>query len=120
MAENKNLTIGRKGENLATRYLKSNKYIIITRNYYSTFGELDIIAKDNNTLVFVEVKTRTSNLTSALNSVSYAKQQKIIATASLYLNEHPEFENLATRFDVIAIIFKDNKYSLKHLKDAFI
>ena len=112
--------LGQKGEDMAVAFLQSKGFKIIKRNFEAGQNEIDIITSDNADLVFVEVKTRTSNLTSALNSVSYAKQQKMIATASLYLNEHPEYENLATRFDVIAIIFKDNKYSLKHLKDAFI
>ena len=120
MPENKKTTLGKQGEDLAVSFLGSNHYTIITRNFFSAFGEIDIIAQKEDTLVFVEVKTRTSNFTNALNSVSFAKQQKMIATASQFLEEQPEYEDLATRFDVISVIFRDGRYSLRHLKDAFI
>jgi len=120
MLENITLTLGKKGEDIAVRFLQSNNYSIIMRNFFSSFGEIDIISYKKDTLIFVEVKTRTSNFTNALNSVSFAKQQKMKATAEQFLNKHPEYENYATRFDVISVIFKDNVYSLKHLEDAFI
>jgi putative endonuclease len=120
MLENKKMTLGKQGEDIAANYLDSNNYLILSRNFFSSFGELDIIVLKEDTVVFVEVKTRTSNFTNAFNSVSFVKQQKMTATASAFLNSHPEYEDFATRFDVISIIFKQNQFSLKHLKDAFI
>ncbi|MDA3813519.1 MAG: YraN family protein [Candidatus Cloacimonetes bacterium] len=75
---NKNIKqIGSKGEELAREFLMANNYQIIKTNFHSPYGEIDIIAKDNGTLVFIEVKTRSSNLDSALNSISISKRKKI-------------------------------------------
>lgn len=114
------MTLGKQGEDLAVRFLTANQYTILKRNFFSAFGEIDIITQKGDTLVFVEVKTRTSNFTNALNSVSFAKQQKMITTAAQFLADHTEYEDLATRFDVISVIFRDQSYSLKHWPDAFI
>jgi len=114
-----NKRLGQSGENSATDFLLSNGYKIITRNYHSAYGELDIIASKDDTIVFIEVKTRSSNTEAALNSVSVSKQTKLKKTASIFLSQHTSFELLATRFDVISIIHKNHKQQLNHLKDAF-
>ena len=109
------------GEDLAVTYLISNHYNIIARNFYSQYGEIDIISEYENTLIFIEVKTRSSSFEIAFNSVSFLKQKKISRTASLFLSKYPKYDNYVTRFDVIAILFypQSNSYSLKHLKNAF-
>lgn len=113
------MTLGKQGENLAVRYLQANNYRILARNFFSSYGELDIIAQQEDTLIFIEVKTRTSTFDQAENSVSAAKQQKMLATAELFLQQHPACEEMPTRFDVISVIFRNSQYNLKHLKDAF-
>ncbi len=112
--------IGSQGEVLAKKYLMSNMYEIIETNFHSPYGEIDIIAKDNDTLVFIEVKTRSSNLESALNSISVSKRKKISKTASYYLSKNNCFENIFTRFDIIIILLNKTHTTLKHMKEAFI
>ena len=119
MLENKNKTLGKHGEELAVRFLQTHRYHIIIRNYCSLYGEIDIIARQQDTIVFVEVKTRTSSFSQAENSVSWAKQQKMLETAAFYLQTHPEYDDLPTRFDVISIIFRRQEFVIKHLPDAF-
>ncbi|MCD4796904.1 MAG: YraN family protein [Candidatus Cloacimonetes bacterium] len=112
------ISIGKSGEETAVDFLRTKEYQIISRNYFSPYGEIDIIAIDENELVFIEVKTRNSNLETALNSVSLSKQKKLAKTASYFLLKNPRFEDMATRFDVIVIL--KNKNQIKHLKDAFL
>jgi len=110
------------GEDLASSYLKDLNYQIVCRNYHSRYGEIDIIVLDQDELVFVEVKTRSSSYEDALNSISRAKQQKLYKTAGMYLASHPKYENHFTRFDVIVVLKhskKGNKPEIFHLKEAF-
>ncbi|HYM65574.1 MAG TPA: YraN family protein [Candidatus Sulfotelmatobacter sp.] len=73
------------GEEIAVKFLKEKGYKIIERNFRKGYGEIDIIAVQNNTLVFVEVKTRTTSLFGgAANSISYHKLQTLIKTAQFY------------------------------------
>lgn len=111
--------IGAKGEKKAKEFLISNKHKIINTNFHSPYGEIDIISLDNGTLVFIEVKTRSSNLDSALNSISISKRKKISKTASYFLSKNHQYEHLYTRFDVIIILTHDNHITLKHIKEAF-
>lgn len=110
------------GESIADKYLQSQNYQVITHNYYSPFGEIDIIAQEANELVFIEVKTRKSaDLDAAIRSISKAKQKKIIQTALHYIATHEQAETYYTRFDAI-IIFGDKEQShfdIKHFKNAF-
>jgi len=111
--------MGKSGEDLAAEFLKSLGYKIVHRNYYSQYGEIDIIAQVNNLLVFLEVKTRTSNLNSALSSVSFAKQLKLSKTASFFLSQNHQYEDHFTRFDLIVVLKKPNSTKIQHYKDAF-
>ena len=109
------------GEETAVTYLINNNYKIIARNFHSQYGEIDIVSLKNKTLVFVEVKARSSSFDNAFNSVSISKQKKISKTASIFLSKFPEYENFLICFDVIAILrsAKTDEYQLKHLKNAF-
>ncbi len=112
--------IGSKGEKQAKEFLISNNYEIIKTNFHSPYGEIDIIAIDNGTLVFIEVKTRSTDLDSALNSISISKRKKISKTASYFLSKNHHYEDMFTRFDVIVILTRKSHTSLKHIKEAFI
>ena len=116
-----NLILGKTGENFAVDYLISKNYKIITRNFHSQYGEIDIIALKQDCLVFIEVKTRSSSVESALSSVSRSKQKKLFKTAQSFILLHQEFEDYFTRFDVIAVIpYKEsNHFHLEHLEEAF-
>ena len=110
---------GKLGERYAANYLIKHKYKLVESNFQSRFGEIDIIVKNKSYLVFVEVKQRDVNsIATPAEFVDKAKQNKIIATAKLYLANNPT--DLQPRFDVIEIYSSNNKIkSLKHLENAF-
>ncbi len=104
--------VGDQGEDKAVKFLESINYQILERNFYSRFGEIDIIAKDKTTFVFIEVKyRRNQNYGQGLESISKKKILSIIKTAKLYLKS----EDIDCRFDVISI---DNN-QINHVISAF-
>ncbi|HBG92642.1 MAG: YraN family protein [Nitrospirae bacterium RIFOXYB2_FULL_43_5] len=110
--------VGSKGEDLAAEFLKDNGYRIIARNYKTPIGELDIIAKDGEILVFIEVKTRSSNAYGyPFEAVGSRKKHKLKNLALLYLKNQKK--NCAVRFDVISINLNGTKNEIEHIKDAF-
>lgn len=118
-----NRLFGDRGERLAVRHLKKSGLKIVARNYRNRFGEIDIIALDGQTIVFVEVKTRKSNAAgSPLEAVGESKQSKVIQVAQAYLKERRLFE-YSVRFDVIGIVWneaeKESKPELTHVRHAF-
>lgn len=111
---------GALGEKNVVKYLKKHKFKIVERNFVSRFGEIDIIAKNKEFLVFVEVKTRKENsLVSGVCAVDSKKQQKIILTAEYYLSQNETA--LQPRFDVAEVIYtKDTiKYQINYIENAF-
>ena len=105
---------GKDGEEKACNYLKSKKYKILEKNYRCLYGEIDIIAKYNNTIVIIEVKYRKSaKFGKGYEAVNYTKQQKIIKTLQYYINE--KNVKMPVRFDVISI--DDNE--ITHIENAF-
>lgn len=114
--------LGRWGEQTAADYLKRKGYKLIAMNYSCRMGELDLIAKTREYIVFVEVKLRKSDsFAQAREFVTKSKQEKIITTASLWLSENPS--RLQPRFDVIEIYAPqgiDSKaVRINHIKNAF-
>ncbi len=118
-----NKTLGRCGEDAATAYLKKNKYKIIERNYRNKAGEIDIIAQKNDDLVFVEVKTRSSDaFGTPSEAVTYYKKRNMVTTAKWYLANNPTKLNIS--FDVIEVygFFSGERFELEtinHLKQVF-
>lgn len=110
--------IGNKAEDQACKFIISQNAKIIKQNFkVLPYGEIDIIALDENTLAFIEVKYRkSSSFGTAQEMVSKAKQQKIINTANIFLDRHSHYQNYECRFDVIAI----NNNDIEWIKDAFI
>lgn len=108
---------GKEGEKLAETFLIKKGYTILDKNFICNGGELDIIAKSSqNELVFIEVKHYTNtNWTHPLESITKAKQKRILKAAKYYLFTHNAFENLI-RFD--AIIITSNQ--TQHLENIFI
>ncbi len=100
--------LGALGEKLAAKHLRKKGYTIIEQNYRCRLGEIDIVARDGTTLVFVEVKTRTSTTfgTPAM-AVTPKKQQQISRAAQQYLASHDLFDS-AARFDVVAVFLPPN------------
>lgn len=111
--------LGARGEELAANYLVKKGYQIIQRNYYTRYGELDIISKKDNILIFVEVKTRTStSFGLPEESVTKVKMDHLRKAALIYLNNlNQGFREI--RFDVIAILIKDNHEEITHIENAF-
>jgi len=112
--------LGLRGEEIACAYLEKKKYAIVTRRFRMFQGEIDIVARDGTTLVFVEVKARADeSFGRPEESVTPGKQRQIRKIARGYLVENP-LGNAACRFDVIAILFGDGDgYRLEHFVDAF-
>jgi len=108
--------IGDMGEEKARNFLKKNNIKILETNFKCKLGEIDIIAKDSSSLIFIEVKYRKSDKFGApFETVTRHKQRKIILTAQLYLQKHPKLANKACRFDVISIHQND----INWIQDAF-
>ncbi len=107
---------GDRGEALAREWLISKSYTILQANFRCKYGEIDVVARDADTLVFVEVKHyKSGSLRTPYEAVSKSKQRKIIQTAQYYLMQNPQL-NQSMRFDVI--LFENGKL-LDHLKGAF-
>jgi putative endonuclease len=114
-------TLGQRGEAAAARYLKRLGYIIIARSSHIRRGEIDLIAVDGRTIVFVEVKTRVSHDAGhPAEAVDRDKQHRLTRLAMVYLKRHHLLETPA-RFDVIAITWpKDRRRpTIEHYKNAF-
>lgn len=113
--------IGTYCETVCKNYLINNGYNILEINYYSKYGEIDIIATDGNYLAFVEVKARINkSLTRALEAVNQKKMTKIIKTAYKFLSERDL--DLQPRFDVCEIYFLKNNIKINkinYIKNAF-
>lgn len=121
MIQNKtSFELGKSGEEAAIRYLKNNKFRIIERNFHFFRGEIDIIAYDRKTLVFLEVKTRRSkDFGPPEESVTVSKQRQIKRIAQAFLAKN-NLHHVLCRFDVISLSYhKNEEYSIKHIKDAF-
>ncbi|MCQ2738695.1 MAG: YraN family protein [bacterium] len=111
-----NVSIGKYGEDLACKYLSDNGYKIIERNLrFSRFCEIDILAFDKNTLVFCEVKTRSSLICGLpQEAITKSKYQNIKKGVFFYLNEHSQYKKF--RIDAISITLKP-ELKIEHLKN---
>ncbi len=115
----KNLLLGRLGEEQAERFLKEKGYKILSRNFKTKLGEIDIIALDKDTHCFVEVKTRSSlRFGEPQEAVSARKQGQISRAALLFLKDHDLLDQRA-RFDVVAVDFSEGKAKFDLIKNAF-
>lgn len=112
--------IGKQGEDFAVRFLQANGYKILARNYRQRFGEIDIVAEDKDTLVFVEVKTRRNNrFGDPFEAVDTRKQGKLSRMAQDYISRN-NYEDRNARFDVIAIYLStDTRPDVHHIPNAF-
>jgi putative endonuclease len=116
MAEHNDL--GKKGEEKAVSYLRHKGYKIIKQNWVSGRYEIDIIARNEEFIVFAEVKTRSSDYWAyPEEAVSKEKIKRIVAAADFYLKKNDI--DMPARFDVIAVIRNGDKYEIDHIDDAF-
>lgn len=115
----RNKEIGSKGENLATDFLISKGYTILERNWRFKKAEIDIIAKDTNVLIFIEVKTRSYSFYGEPESFVDKRKKKFIADAASQYMQQINYD-WAIRFDIIGILLKKDKAPIiSHFKDAF-
>lgn len=106
---------GEHAEDAARQFLEQQQLVFIERNFHSRFGEIDLVMNDNQTLVFVEVRMRSSDkFGGALASVDYRKQQKLLKTGAYYLQS--KNKDCYCRFDVIAI---NGEGDVEWIKSAF-
>ena len=112
-----NIATGKKGEKLAQDYLIKKGYHIVESNKrFSRFCEIDIIAKDKDTFVFCEVKTRKTTVCgSPLEAITKTKYQNIKKGVFLYIQENPNCKKF--RIDAISIVLEP-KLEIKHLKNV--
>lgn len=110
--------LGQKGEQIAEDFLLDNKYSIVERNFKFKNGEIDIICRNKDFLVFVEVKTRTGKYFGDPEfSITRKKRDAIYRTAEYYLFKNG-IENVSCRIDVITILFDNtNSYKLNHYEN---
>ena len=116
-----NQEIGKKGEDVACRYLQEREYKILTRNFKCKQGEVDIIAWDKKTdeLVFIEVKTRTSRRYGMpADAVNEIKQKHIYRSAEYYVYRY-RIKNVAMRLDIIEVREYEKRFYINHIKQAF-
>ena len=115
------LLFGEESERLAAKFLRQRGYLILARRFRTKLGEVDIVAKDKDALVFIEVRSRNSDEFGAPSeSVNYKKQRHIIKSAFIYLAKH-KLEDVDMRFDVISVLAcrEFGAIKIEHIKDAF-
>jgi putative endonuclease len=112
-------SLGQRGENVATKYLRTQGMKILLRNYRTPLGEIDIIARDGKTLVFVEVKTRAYDDPTPEEQVNLFKQHQLTKAGRQFLTRYGSKPPPA-RFDVIAIVWpKGREPQIRHTPHAF-
>jgi putative endonuclease len=111
---------GRDGEERAAAYLAARGFHILARNVRASAGEIDLVALDDDTLVFCEIRTRRSGgQGGALESVTPAKQRQVVRVAEHFLARHPRLQARPIRFDVVAIDVRGDAVEVVHVRDAF-
>ena len=113
------LAVGRFGEDLAVEYLTNRGYTVIGRNIKTRFGELDIVFLDGETLVFAEVKSRSSNLFNRPDQLVGAKKRRLVSRAAYNYALKMGWEDRSARFDILSVEFSGPRPLIEHLIDAF-
>ena len=110
--------MGIRGETIAVKYLEEKGFQILERNWRFSRAEIDIIARDGDVLVFVEVKTRSSDIFGEPEeSVTPKKEALLKDAAAVYMQQvNHEWE---IRFDIVSILIKGESYTIEHFRDAF-
>jgi putative endonuclease len=111
--------LGRQGEKIAAEHLKRQGYTLVGANWRSTQGEFDLIAREGEVLVFVEVRTRRSGIEAAFESINPRKRKILERMAYLYLSENELDSETAWRIDVIGVTISQSKPVVEHIQDAF-
>jgi len=119
MKDTRKIATGKDGERIAADYLKKNGYRIVENNYRCPIGEIDIVARDKNDLVFVEVKARKSSaLGYPEQAVGRSKQRKMSQLALWYMQDK-KLHDVNARFDVVAVLMQPSGNDVKLIRHAF-
>lgn len=116
---NQRQKFGKESESLAVRHLKKNGYKILEQNYRNKIGEIDIIAKEKGTLVFVEVKARKTPFFGNPKWAVTAKKQRKISMVALYYLKSTQQTNVKARFDVVAFSWAEDNPQIEIIRNAF-
>jgi len=110
--------LGKRGEELAASFLEEKGYHLLERNWRFSYAEVDIIAKDDDILVFVEVKTRSSDYFGKPEEFVSAKKERLLTdAASVYMEQINHTWEI--RFDIISVIIQASGSKVSHIEDAF-
>ncbi len=109
---------GATGETVVVLYLENLGFTILERNYTQRYGEIDIIAQNNDLIVFVEVKMRTDKDIDPGELVPLSKQKKLLLTAQRYMASH-DLDAITYRFDVACVLGTAHNTEILYLPDAF-
>jgi putative endonuclease len=113
------IPLGRRGERAAEKYLRRSGYRIVARNFRAAGAEIDLVAMDGETLVFVEVKTRRSRDAGAPEeAVDERKQAQIRRAAEMFATRY-RAEDVTMRFDIVAVDASGKRLEIEHLRNAF-
>lgn len=111
---------GMAGEELVCRWLQRRGYSILERNFRARRGEIDIVAQQGSTIVFVEVKTRTGAVNGqGMLAVGPVKRRRLVKAAQAWLVSHPFAAGMVCRFDVVEVELRAGEALLRHIKEAF-
>lgn len=113
-----NQHVGTFGENAVTNHLKQQQFTIVERNFRCRGGEVDIIARKEDIVIFVEVKTRKSRSLDVTQVVDYRKQQKIYTAAMFFMQQHHAHE-YTFQFDVAIVYAINNQCDIEYISNAF-
>ena len=111
---------GKQAENIAADYLAKQDVKLITRNFHSRFGEIDLIGLEQDILLFIEVRYRKNEtFLAAIETIDQRKCKKIIRTSEYYLNKHKNYRSCLCRYDVITLTGELDKPVIEWIKNAF-
>jgi putative endonuclease len=121
MDNRKLINAGLAAEETASHFLQAKGITLLHRNYRCRSGEIDLIMRDHEDIIFVEVRLRNNkNYADAIESVNLIKQKKIIKTAMHYLYKYNLLDEVNCRFDIIGISYAHTKATIEWIQDAFL
>lgn len=115
---NQTKSLGARGEQIVSLWLQQYGYTILTKNFHTKYGEIDVIATKEDVVAFVEVKTRTTSYFPISNTVTRTKQKKIARTARTFVLKN-NIENKVLRFDIATVIPQNGSCKINYIKNAF-
>lgn len=120
MPEASRTAAGRAAEDLALAYLEKRRLTLVERNFRSRFGEIDLIMREENRIIFVEVRSRTSGaFLDPVESIGHAKRDRLLKTCWAFMQKTPGADDYDWRFDVVTLTGSGRRRNIEWLRDAF-